>query len=38
MGCYSVPRRSLFRNITLLFAGYVHPRRSDPVPGRRQER
>lgn len=37
MGCYSVPRRSLFRDITLLFAGYFHPQRSDPGPARRQE-
>lgn len=37
MGCYSVPRRSLFRDIKPLFAGYFHPRRSDPGPARGQE-
>lgn len=31
MGCYSEPRRSLFHDITPLFAGCLHPERSGPV-------
>lgn len=37
MGCSSEPRRSLFHDITLLFAGCLHPERK-AVPFRRGDR
>lgn len=37
MGCYSEPGRSLFHNITPLFAGCLHPERTDPGSAGRQE-